>query len=592
MAGGAVLESFTVDASTPPGTNPVAPNGSGIVTVTGGQVAAGTTTNVIRTNSLSLNTYTIQIQRSQAVASSTIGDNGVSHFDSAAFDVDANGFVQLNGGGIATTSFDVQANTAPGTDPVVPTAAGVVTVNGAAVANHSVVLETRSRAANAYNVEVQFATTAASTDATKSGVAHFSSGQFSVDANGFVQLAGQGLAIDSFQPDSGTNPVVPNSAGLIVMAGSGSITSVGSLNTLTYQLTGLTNHAVLVGAGTSTITKVGPTATAGQVFQSAGSSADPAFSTATYPSTTTVSQLLYSSATNVVSGLATANRAVITTNATGVPVATALATDGQLIIGSTAGAPAAATLTAGTGITVTNGSNSITVATTAALSAFNSVVVQVFTSNGTYTPTSGMKYCTIEVQAGGAGGGGAAASGATTGAVGGAGGGGGYARKTVTAATIGVSQTVTVGGTANGGAAGSNAGTTGNTSSVGAIVSASGGVAGAASGAASGFSNTQGSNGGVGSSGDFNIHGGAGNPSFQGFFTGIVQLIMSGNGGNSIFGAGAAGQTTSGSQSLTGNAAVTYGGGGGGGISTGSAAAAAGGNGAAGIVIITEYVSV
>jgi len=132
------------------------------------------------------NTITHTIQISQAIAATDATKIGLSNFDSSAFDVDANGFVQLNGGGIATTSFDVQANTAPGTDPVVPSATGAVTVNGAAVANHSVVLETRSRAANAFNLEVQYATSAASTDATKSGVAHFDSTDFTVDANGFV----------------------------------------------------------------------------------------------------------------------------------------------------------------------------------------------------------------------------------------------------------------------------------------------------------------------------------------------------------------------------------------------------------------------
>lgn len=81
---------------------------------------------------------------------------------------------------------------------------------------------------------------------------------------------------------------------------------------------------------------------------------------ATYPTSSTINQILYSSATNTITGLATANRAVFTTSSSGVPAATALATDGQLIIGSTAGAPAAATLTAGTGVTITNGSNSIT----------------------------------------------------------------------------------------------------------------------------------------------------------------------------------------------------------------------------------------
>lgn len=158
-----------------------------------------------------------------------------------------------------------------------------------------------------------------------------------------------------------TGGALSPTAGNINTFGSGSITIAGSGSTLTTQLTGLTNHALLVGAGTSTITKVGPTATAGQVLQSAGSSADPAFSTATYPATTTINQILYSSSNNTVSGLSTDNKAVLTTGATGIPVLTALATDGQLIIGSTSGVPAAATLTAGTGVSIVNASNSITV---------------------------------------------------------------------------------------------------------------------------------------------------------------------------------------------------------------------------------------
>jgi len=88
--------------------------------------------------------------------------------------------------------------------------------------------------------------------------------------------------------------------------GSGSITTSGSSSTLTTQLTGLTNHAVLVGAGSSTITKVGPTATAGQVFQSGGSSADPSFSTATYPSTATgTGKILIADGTNWVASTPT-----------------------------------------------------------------------------------------------------------------------------------------------------------------------------------------------------------------------------------------------------------------------------------------------
>ncbi len=97
--GGISIDSINVDASTPPGTDPVVPDVSGEITVTGGQVAAGTTSNVIRTDSLAINTYTIEIQRSSAQAVSTIGSNGVSHYDSTSFAVDANGFVTMVGGG-------------------------------------------------------------------------------------------------------------------------------------------------------------------------------------------------------------------------------------------------------------------------------------------------------------------------------------------------------------------------------------------------------------------------------------------------------------------------------------------------------------
>jgi len=186
----------------------------------------------------------------------------------------------------------------------------------------------------------------------------------------------------SFPTDSGTATPAANA---LTLAGSGSITTSGSGATVTTALTGLTNHALLVGAGTSTITKVGPSATSGQILQSAGSSADPAYSTATYPSTTTINQLLYSSSNNVVAGLTAANQSVLTSTTAGVPAWVSMATDGKVLIGSTAGNPAAATLTAGTGISITNGSNSITIA------ANGSVVGQTITgdSGGALSPNAG-----------------------------------------------------------------------------------------------------------------------------------------------------------------------------------------------------------
>lgn len=105
------------------------------------------------------------------------------------------------------------------------------------------------------------------------------------------------------------------------------------------------------------------TATATRMLQS-GANVAPAWSTSTWPATTTINQILYSSAANTVTGLATVNSAAMVTTAAGVPEFLAL-TDGQVIIGSSAGAPAAATITPGTGVTVTNGHNSITISSTA-----------------------------------------------------------------------------------------------------------------------------------------------------------------------------------------------------------------------------------
>lgn len=93
LVGGAAVQSVEVDTNTAPGTNPVVADSTGQITVTGGQVAAGTTGNTILTKSVAAHQYTIEVQRSQAVASSTVGDNGVSHYSNAYFSLDSNAFV-------------------------------------------------------------------------------------------------------------------------------------------------------------------------------------------------------------------------------------------------------------------------------------------------------------------------------------------------------------------------------------------------------------------------------------------------------------------------------------------------------------------
>lgn len=216
----------------------------------------------------------------------------------------------------------------------------------------------------------------------------------------------------------------------------------------------------------------------------------------------------------------------------------------------------------------------------------NKVVRQVFAASGTYTPTAGMLYCDVEVVGAGGGSGGCVLTGLTTLGAAGGGGGGGYARKVFSAATIGVSQTVTIGA---GGAAGSTSGGnggTGGTTSLGALISATGGGGGVGCSTAEATVMSGGGVGGQGSSGDFNTRGDPGQSGF-GLSFGGNALTTAGKGGSSYYGGGGIG-------TAFGNTA-TAGGAPGGGASGASnpfqGLATAGAIGGAGAVIITEYTS-
>lgn len=196
----------------------------------------------------------------------------------------------------------------------------------------------------------------------------------------------------------------------------------------------------------------------------------------------------------------------------------------------------------------------------AALGGITSINKQVFTSSGTYTPTSGMLYC--EIEATGGGGGSYAATGYATG-----GGGGGETSKSVlTAAQIGASKTVTIG--AGGGVAGDG----GNTS-LSTLVIANGGIKGSPNGTSS-----AGGLGGSGGTGDLKING------QQGGYGGENYLIVGGYGGSSLHGHGGS-MTTSISASINAISGVGYGAGAGGACENGTGA-----TGTAGIITVTEYV--
>ncbi len=102
---------------------------------------------------------------------------------------------------------------------------------------------------------------------------------------------------------------------------------------------------------------------------------------------TTINQLLYSSANNVIAGLAAVNSSVLATSATGVPTLLGPMTNGQVIIGSTGATPVRASLTAGSGVTITPGAGTITIAATGSGGTITSVTASTpLASSGGATP--------------------------------------------------------------------------------------------------------------------------------------------------------------------------------------------------------------
>lgn len=96
------------------------------------------------------------------------------------------------------------------------------------------------------------------------------------------------------------------------------------------------------------------TTTANQVLLSANATA-PAWSTATYPATTTVNQILWSNATNTITGLATANSGVLITSGGGVPSISSTLPSGITLVAPVLGTPASGTMTNVTGLPLTTG---------------------------------------------------------------------------------------------------------------------------------------------------------------------------------------------------------------------------------------------
>lgn len=198
------------------------------------------------------------------------------------------------------------------------------------------------------------------------------------------------------------------------------------------------------------------------------------------------------------------------------------------------------------------------IATTEFISLISPPIIRTYTSTTGWAKPSGLKGIIVEVIGGGGAGGTANSNGGTSSA-GGGGGAGGYARKSILAASLGASVTVTVGAA-------------GSLSAFQAHCTATAGADGTAGGA-----DTFGAGGlgGAGANGDVNGSGSSGHK---------ATSSVSGMGGSTFLGGGGINV----SSTAAGGAAQGYGAGGGGAFDT-SAGVQTGGVGAQGIVIVTEY---
>jgi len=213
----------------------------------------------------------------------------------------------------------------------------------------------------------------------------------------------------------------------------------------------------------------------------------------------------------------------------------------------------------------------------------------VFVSPGafTYTKPAGATEVRILCLGAGGAGGNVPTSAAGEHACGGGGQAGGYTEAVFPAASLGATETVTVGTGGATGAAGATDGADGTASSVGALINAPGGQGGKAGLNSSAFTTSAG--GALTALGTTTVAGirSAGAPGGAGFGTGTVGA--GGQGGSSFAGGGGASMVGSGAISSRGGVPNGSGAGGGGAISAAGGAGIGAQGGRAGLVVIDTY---
>lgn len=223
-------------------------------------------------------------------------------------------------------------------------------------------------------------------------------------------------------------------------------------------------------------------------------------------------------------------------------------------------------------------------ATTSGTAIVN-IVRTVYASGATWSKNAALLFAEIEVIAGGGGGGGVVGQSGSHGAAAGGGGQGGKARVLKTAASLGATETVTIGAAGSGGNTSGSSGGNGGTSSFGAHASATGGTGG------SGMTSTTTSPPNIGADGGPGGAGTAGDV-LQSGQCGEFGVVLSAGGTRGGVGGNNPNIATDGSLGNNGSAGSNPGDGGNGAANYNTGGGNTGGAGVKGQVIVTEYRSV
>lgn len=198
----------------------------------------------------------------------------------------------------------------------------------------------------------------------------------------FYMYAGGGSWIEFATSSGDVTSVTGTSNQILASPTSGAVvlSLIGPYTPTTY-----TAHGVLIGEGASSIVATSA-GTAGQLLQSGGASADPAWTTATFPITATAGSLIAATATNVIGQIAD------------VAVGQVLMSGGVGVIAAYSGSPSVSgSLTAATTITATSGAITATNGNLVLGTAGNKILS---TSVGTTTSAGANSFGTVTLSGG------------------------------------------------------------------------------------------------------------------------------------------------------------------------------------------------